>query len=155
MSPATTVRAACESDIDFLVDSNAAMALETEHKVLDREVLARGTTAVFAEPQRGLYRIAEREGVAVGCLMVTYEWSDWRNGEWWWIQSVYVTPQARRSGVFSALYIDLEKQARATPGVVGLRLYVEKENSNAQATYEALGMSDSGYRLLETGFVEL
>ncbi|HET9034185.1 MAG TPA: GNAT family N-acetyltransferase [Dokdonella sp.] len=155
MSPATTVRAASESDIAFLVDCNAAMALETEHKVLDREVLTRGTSTVFAEPQRGFYRIAERDGMPVGCLMVSYEWSDWRNGDWWWIQSVYVTPQARRSGVFSALYADLEKQARGTSGVVGLRLYVEKENRNAQATYQALGMNDSGYRLLEAGFVEL
>ena len=154
MTDAISIRAACEADTDFLVESNAAMALETEHKVLDRAVLTGGTRTVFAEPHRGFYRVAEREGVAVGCLMVSYEWSDWRNGDWWWIQSVYVTPQARRSGVFSALYLDLEKQARSTPGVVGLRLYVEKENTNAQATYAALGMSDSGYRLLEAGFEE-
>jgi GNAT superfamily N-acetyltransferase len=152
MSQITSVRAATENDIPFLVESNAAMALETEHKALDREVLSRGTQAVFAEPRRGFYRIAERDGVAVGCLMVTCEWSDWRNGDWWWIQSVYVIPQARRSGVFSRLYADLETQARAADGVVGLRLYVENENLGAQATYAALGMSDSGYRLLEAGF---
>ncbi len=148
------IRAASASDVGFLVDSNAAMALETERKLLDRALLTRGVSTIFAESQRGFYRIAECDGAAVGCLMVTYEWSDWRNGDWWWIQSVYVTPPARRSGVFSALYADLEKQARSTPGVVGLRLYVEKENSNAQTTYAALGMNDSGYRLLEAGFVD-
>jgi ribosomal protein S18 acetylase RimI-like enzyme len=153
MSSTTTIRPATAADIPFLVESNAAMALETEHKSLDREVLSRGTEAVFVEPRRGFYRIAERDGLAVGCLMVTYEWSDWRNGDWWWIQSVYVIPQARRSGVFSTLYADLETQARAADGVVGLRLYVESENLGAQATYAALGMSDSGYRLLEAGFV--
>lgn len=152
MNPAITVRAATTADIPFLVDCNAAMALETEHKTLDREVLERGTRAVFDEPRRGFYRLAERAGEAVGSLMVTYEWSDWRNGDWWWIQSVYVTPAARRSGVFSALYADVERQARAIPGVVGLRLYVENENNAAQATYAALGMSDAGYRLFQVGF---
>jgi GNAT superfamily N-acetyltransferase len=153
MSQLISVRAATRADVPFLVESNAAMALETEHKALDREVLTSGTQAIFAEPRRGFYRIAERDGIAVGCLMVTCEWSDWRNGDWWWIQSVYVMPQARRSGVFSALYADLETRARAAYGVVGLRLYVENENLGAQATYAALGMSDSGYRLLETEFV--
>jgi GNAT superfamily N-acetyltransferase len=153
MTPAIEIRAAGEADIPFLVDCNAAMALETEHKVLDRDVLARGTRGVFVEPRRGFYRIAERDGVAVGSLLVTYEWSDWRNGDWWWIQSVYVIAAARRSGVFSALYADVEQQGRATPGVVGLRLYVENENTVAQATYAALGMSDAGYRLLQAGFI--
>ena len=154
MTSSTTVRAASETDTPFLVDCNAAMAFETEHKSLNREVLERGTRAVFDEPRRGFYRVAERAGVAVGSLMVTFEWSDWRNGDWWWIQSVYVTPQARRSGVFSALYADVETQARAAQGVVGLRLYVENENAVAQATYAALGMSDAGYRLLQTGFID-
>ena len=155
MKPSIEIRAASEADIPFLVDCNAAMALETEHKMLDRMVLTHGTRAVFEEPRRGFYRIAERAGEAVGSLMVTYEWSDWRNGDWWWIQSVYVTPAARRRGVFSALYADVERQARATPGVVGLRLYVENENSPAQATYAALGMSDAGYRLLQAGFINI
>lgn len=154
MTDAITIRAADAADISFLVDCNAAMALETEHKTLDHDLLTRGTQAIFAEPQRGFYRIAERGGVAVGCLLVTYEWSDWRNGDWWWIQSVYVTGNARRSGVFRALYADVEQYARSTPGVVGLRLYVENENSAAQATYAALGMRNSGYRLLEASFVD-
>ena len=86
--------------------------------------------------------------------MVSYEWSDWRNGDWWWIQSVYVISEARRSGVFSALYADVESRARATKGVVGIRLYVEHENSAALSTYASLGMSDAGYRMLQTGFID-
>jgi GNAT superfamily N-acetyltransferase len=155
MKPAIEIRAASKADIPFLVDCNAAMALETEHKTLDRAVLTRGTRAIFEEPRRGFYRVAERAGKAVGSLMVTYEWSDWRNGDWWWIQSVYVTPAARRTGVFSALYADVEQQARARSGVIGLRLYVENENSIARATYAALGMSDAGYRLLQAGFIDI
>lgn len=154
MTDAISIRAAGATDVAFLVDCNAAMARETEHKTLDRDLLTRGTEAVFAEPRRGFYRIAERGGETVGCLLVTYEWSDWRNGDWWWIQSVYVAADARRSGVFRALYADVERRARSTPGVVGLRLYVENENSAAQATYAALGMRDSGYRLLEASFVD-
>lgn len=155
MTPAITIRAAKESDIAFLVECNAAMALETEHKVLDREVLTRGTRGVFAEPRRGFYCIAERDGKAVGSLLVTYEWSDWRNGDWWWIQSVYVVAGARRSGVFSALYAEIERRARAAQGVVGLRLYVEEANETAQATYASLGMKDAGYRLLEAEFARV
>lgn len=152
MSEALAIRAAQRGDVGFLVDSNAAMAFETEHKRLDRDVLTRGTEAVFDAPNRGFYLIAERAGAAVGCLLVTREWSDWRNGDWWWIQSVYVIAAARRSGVFRALHADVERRARATQGVVGLRLYVEYENRVAQETYAALGMQDAGYRLLETAF---
>lgn len=152
MSPSLLVRAASEHDLDFLVHANAAMALETEHKHLDHERLRQGVAAVLADPRRGRYRIAERAGRVAGCLMLTSEWSDWRNGEWWWIQSVYVMPEARRSGVFRALYADVEAAARAAAGVIGLRLYVETANRNAQATYAALGMVDAGYRVMETEF---
>ena len=154
MNTPITIRTATHADVDFLVDCNAAMARETEHKILDRALLTHGTQAIFSEPRRGFYRIAERGGVRVGCLLVTFEWSDWRNGDWWWIQSVYVALDARRSGVFSALYADVEQHARSTSGVVGLRLYVENENAAAQATYATLGMRDSGYRLLEAPFVD-
>ncbi len=146
------IRAATNADVAFLAESNGAMALETERKLLDIEVLTRGTQALLDEPTRGFHRIAERNGVSVGTLMVTREWSDWLNGDWWWIQSVYVIPQARRSGVFTALYADIQAHARSSAGVAGLRLYVEKKNQNALATYAALGMVDSGYRLLETHF---
>ncbi len=152
MTDAPTIRMANEADIGFLADSNAAMAWETERKRLDRDVLARGTAAVFADPARGFYLVAERAGHPVGCLLVTREWSDWRDGDWWWIQSVYVVPSARRSGVFRALYAEVERRARATPRVIGLRLYVEDGNTNAQATYAALGMRDLHYRLLQAAF---
>ena len=148
-SSALHIRDATRADIPFLVEGNIAMALETEHKVLDREVLERGVAAVFVERARGFYLIAERDGRAIGCLMVTHEWSDWRNGDWWWLQSVYVTPAARRGGVFRGLYAEVERRARIASGVVGLRLYVERENRRAQATYAALGMSETAYRINE------
>jgi GNAT superfamily N-acetyltransferase len=148
------LRPATLLDVPFLVDSNAAMAFATEHKTLDRAILRKGIESVFADARRGFYLIAERGATRVGCLLVTFEWSDWRNGDWWWIQSVYVTEQARRSGVFRALYADVERRARAAEGVVGLRLYVEQENATALATYAALGMEDAGYRLMQSGLID-
>lgn len=125
------------------------MAWETEAKRLEVEALARGVRAVFDKPERGFYLIAEREGVPVGGLLITYEWSDWRNGDFWWIQSVYVEPAARRKGVLRALYEEVLRRARASEAV-GVRLYVEKENAVAQAAYSTLGMRQSGYFMLET-----
>lgn len=151
-NPTHTIRDAYPADIPFLVASNAAMARETEDKALDPATLERGVAAVFDNPARGFYLIAERAGTPVACLMVTYEWSDWRNGNWWWIQSVYVLPAARRQGAFRALYAEVETRARATRNVVGLRLYVEKHNAHAQATYRALGMNMAPYDLLERSF---
>lgn len=148
-----TIRQTTPSDIPFLVDCNAAMALETEHKTLDREVLTRGTKAIFDDPRRGFYLVAEHDGEPAGCLLITYEWSDWRNGNWWWFQSVYVTPNARRHGVFRALYADVEQRARAA-GAVGLRLYVERDNTRAQSTYASLGMEEEPYKMLRRGFIE-
>lgn len=155
MTAELVIRPAARDDVPFLIDSNAAMAFETEHKALDRALLTRGTEAVFADSARGFYLIAERAGARVGCLLVTREWSDWRNGDWWWIQSVYVIETARRSGVFRALHAEVDRRARATPGVIGLRLYVENDNTAAQATYAALGMDDAHYRLLQTPFVAI
>ena len=152
MSDELRIRPATLRDVPFLVESNAALASETEDKTLDRAVLEKGVASVFADARRGFYLIAERAETSVGCLLVTFEWSDWRNGDWWWIQSVYVVASARRRGVFRAAYAEVERRARATEGVVGLRLYVEQENSAAQQTYASLGMEDSGYRLLQSGF---
>lgn len=146
------VRDATDADIAFLADANAAMALETERKILDRGVLQSGVRGVFMQPGRGFYLIAQRGPLAVGCLLVTREWSDWRNGDWWWLQSVYVAPEVRRGGVFRALYSEVERRARAASEVVGLRLYVEQDNARAQATYATLGMSPACYRLYERGF---
>lgn len=143
-----SIRPATRADGECLVDWNAAMAWETERKRLDRRALERGVQAVFDEPRRGLYLLAVRGGDAVGSLLVTYEWSDWRNGDFWWIQSVYVLPQARRAGVFHALYADVETRAMAA-GAVGLRLYVERDNHAAQATYEGRGMHRCRYHMYE------
>lgn len=155
MTDAIHLRDATRADIPFLVESNAAMALETEHKTLDTQVLARGVAAVFDNPRRGFYLIAECNGAPAGCLLITYEWSDWRNGDWWWFQSVYVVPAARRGGVFRALYAEVERRARATPDVIGLRLYVERDNVRAQNTYASLGMEEEAYRMFARSFIDL
>lgn len=143
-----TIRPARPDDLANLVAWNVAMAWETEHKQLDPATLQRGVAAVFEEPRRGFYLVAERDGVAVGGLLVTYEWSDWRAGDFWWIQSVYVTPDARRSGVFRALYAEVRRRCTEA-GAVGLRLYVETENHRAQHTYADLGMEQCHYLMYE------
>lgn len=153
MNTTIAIRTAVVSDVPFLVECNAAMALETERKTLDRDVLTRGVAAVFDHPGRGFYLLAERDGTAVGCLLITREWSDWRNGNWWWFQSVYVVPCARRNGVFRALYAEIERLARAG-GAVGLRLYVERHNARAQHTYAALGMEEEPYTIFHRGFAD-
>src|SRR5438477_5022240 len=116
--PPVTIRPAHQDDIPLLVDFNQAMAWETEKKALDRTVLTRGIAAVFDDLRRGFYLVAVDGDDVVGGLLITYEWSDWRNGDWWWIQSVYVRSSHRRGGVFSALHADVERRARATAGVV-------------------------------------
>lgn len=143
------IRAATPEDVADLVDWNLAMAWETEHKRLDPDVLRRGVRGVLEHSRRGFYLVAERDGVAVGSLLVTYEWSDWRNGDFWWIQSVYVDSAARRGGVFRALYAAVAQRA-AEAGAVGLRLYVETGNQRAQRTYEGLGMQRCHYWMYES-----
>jgi GNAT superfamily N-acetyltransferase len=143
------VRAATPADIDTLVAGNVAMALEAEHKKLDPATVQRGVKAVFDEPARGRYFVAEIAGKVVGQAMYTYEWSDWRNGTFWWLQSVYVAPVARRTGVFREIYGFIERLAKNTPGVCGLRLYVELDNERAQQTYARCGMVDAGYLVME------
>ena len=147
------IRDALPADQEFLAHGNEAMALETEHKTLDPRVVRRGVAAALAESAHGRYFVAEdATGTPVGQLMVTYEWSDWRNGQFWWIQSVYVLPGWRRRGVFRALYEHVDALARALPTVCGLRLYVEADNVNAQRTYERCGMVDAGYRVMEVDY---
>src|SRR5262245_43882584 len=116
------------------------MALETEGRRLDPALVRAGVAGLFAERARGRYLVAERARRIVGALMLTTEWSDWRNGQFWWIQSVFVTRAERGRGVYRALHRHVEREARATPGVVGLRLYVEEENEVARGVYAALGM---------------
>jgi GNAT superfamily N-acetyltransferase len=146
---APTIRDADADDVALMAGWAQAMALETEHKQLDAATVTRGLALGVADPARSRYWIAELDGQPAGTLMVTFEWSDWRCGWWWWIQSVYVAPGQRRRGVYRALYAHVLALAKAEGGVCGLRLYVERDNANALRTYEALGMRDSGYRLLE------
>ncbi|MDB5322307.1 MAG: acetyltransferase [Phycisphaerales bacterium] len=137
------IRSATLADAARLADYNAAMALETEHKSLDPATLRAGVERAIAQPQAARYHLAEMDGQVVGQLMVTFEWSDWRNADFWWIQSVYVHPDFRSAGVFKALYRHVEALAREA-GACGLRLYVERENTRAQEVYCRLGMGDSG-----------
>ncbi len=148
----TRLRAARRDDIERIAAFNAAMALETEQRALDATTLRAGVEAVFAESVHGFYRVVEVAGEVVACCLVTYEWSDWRNGRWWWLQSVYVLPEHRGRGLFSALYRQLHAEAAATPGVCGLRLYVEEHNTRAQRVYAALGMRAEPYRMLQDSF---
>ena len=146
------VRDARPEDAATIAAFNQAMALETEHKRLDPELLEHGVRAALADPERAFYLVAERGSEVAGCLMVTREWSDWRNGFFWWIQSVYVAPAQRRQGVFGALYRALQSRAEADSTVCGLRLYVETLNRPAQATYRALGMEPAGYLVYQDLF---
>ncbi len=148
------IRPAAKQDVDLLVHFNHAMAQESEDKPLDLAGLKAGIVALFDQPTDGYYLIAEdARGEAAGALMLTFEWSDWRNGRFWWIQSVYVRPEHRRQGVYSALHEHVRDAARASPECCGLRLYVERENIGAQATYRAMGMVETHYRLYEEEFV--
>lgn len=151
--PRLEVRRATPADRDVIAAYNAAMAHETEHLTLDAERLRAGVSAVLADPARGFYLVAEQGGLVVGQMMITYEWSDWRNAVFWWIQSVYVHPEHRREGVFKALYSYVEQAARQDPGVCGLRLYVERENQRARAVYARLGMRHAPYEMFELDFV--
>jgi len=136
------------ADAVALRDGNRAMALETEQLDLDPVRLLRGVEAVLADPTKGFYLVADSAGDVVGQLMITYEWSDWRAGTCWWIQSVHVIPAARRQGVYRALHAEALRRAKAA-GAVAVRLYVIASNRSAQATYTSLGMHDSGYRVFE------
>ena len=143
------MRSAGPDDIGALVGFNTSMALETEDHALAPDVLQAGIRAVLADGARGFYLVAEVAGEVAGALMVTPEWSDWRAGWFWWIQSVYVLPEQRRRGVYRALYAEVQARGQAAGDVRGIRLYVERENDPAQETYRALGMSHSRYDLFE------
>ena len=146
------IRRATANDAAIIADYNQRMAWETEHKQLPTEVVQRGVRRVFDDERRGFYFVAERGDEIIGQLMITYEWSDWRDGWIWWIQSVYVREDVRRQGVFRALYAQVVTAAQAHSDVIGIRLYVEKANTRAQATYEQQGMTDAGYVVFETIF---
>ena len=144
-----TIRRAEPRDAALIAEFNCRMAWETEHKRLDPAVTGRGVERVFTDPGKGFYLVAESNGEVIGQLMVTFEWSDWRDGWFWWVQSVYVREDFRRAGVFRSLFKAMLEQAKAAGNVVGVRLYVERENTRAQATYAQLGMIDPGYLVRE------
>lgn len=146
------VRDAHARDARLIAEYNQQMALETETRILDADTIHRGVERGIAQPERCRYFVAEIEGNMVGQAMVTYEWSDWRNGELWWLQSVYVHPDHRRLGVFRALFAHIESIALTYPDVRGIRLYVETDNAQGQEVYKKLGMVHAGYHVYELEF---
>ena len=147
------IRMATKADLEVLVRFQIAMASESEDKGLDENTLRHGIATALSSEDLALYILAEIAGKPVGTLMLTWEWSDWRNGRFWWIQSVYVTSAHRRLGVYSAMHHHVLSLASKDPTAAGIRLYVEKDNNDAQATYRHLGMVETHYRLFETEFV--
>ncbi|MFA6294462.1 MAG: N-acetyltransferase [Victivallales bacterium] len=154
MNTKIKVREAVSADADSIADFNIAMAWETESKKLSPDKIGSGVKALFKKPEYGFYVIADIDGTVAGSLMITYEWSDWRNGLFWWIQSVYVKPEFRRQGVYRAMFSYIKDLAGKNPGVCGCRLYVEHNNSIAQGTYKSLGMKETHYKMFEEVFHE-
>jgi len=152
-----TVRSATRDDVESLVAFSAAMAWETEQRRLDEARLREGTLSLLRTPSLGFFMVAEVRDSdrprLIGQLMITYEWSDWRNGVFWWIQSVYVDPPWRRRGVFRQMHKAVIASAKAAPDVCGVRLYVEQDNQTAQSVYRRLGLSPSAYKVYEQDFV--
>lgn len=146
------IRPAMMSDIETLKNFNCALAKETEDKQLDSATVSAGIEAVLREPQKGKYWLAEKNGFVVGALLITTEWSDWRNGDLWWIQSVYVRSEARRQGVYRSLYQHVSTLARQNRHVRGIRLYVEQQNCKAQTVYTDMNMKNAGYWVFEDIF---
>ncbi len=147
------IRKALRSDAQTIAEFNAAMALETEGLCLDVSRLLLGVAGLFDNADKGFYLIAEHNGSVVGQMMITYEWSDWRNGIFWWIQSVYVHPEFRAQKIYRTLYEHAIALAKEQQNVCGLRLYVEKENERAHHVYEKLGMTLTNYDMYEVDFV--
>ena len=144
------IREAIAGDLDFIAAANAALATETEGQELDMAVLRPGIQAVLDDRTLGRYYMAEIDGRVVGQLMTTYEWSDWRNGLFLWIQSVYVLQEFRGAGVFRALYDHLSSLAASDSRICGIRLYVDRSNASAQEVYARLGMQRSNYGVMQT-----
>jgi len=146
------IRDAVTGDLEYIVEANTALALESENIELDPALLRPGVAAVLSDPSRGRYFIAEAGGRPVGQMMLTFEWSDWRNGVFWWIQSVFVDPQHRAQGVFSSLFRHVAREAGRATEVCGLRLYVDRGNHRARAIYSHLGLHHSNYEVMEQVF---
>lgn len=148
------VRPADSNDLDTIVEFNCRLAQETEEKQLHVETVRAGVGALLSSADKGRYFLACQDDRIVGQIMLTYEWSDWRNGSVWWLQSVYVHPEYRRRGVFRAMCHHVEESARATAGVIGVRLYVADTNEAAQQTYREIGIAPAGYLVFEKLFTQ-
>ena len=143
------VRNATAAESVRIADFNRAMAMETEGLALDEKTVASGVVALMGHPDRGFYLVAEVDGAVAGCLLITYEWSDWRNKMFWWIQSVYVKPEHRGHGVYRAMEDKVQALAAQAGNVCGFRLYVHKSNTRAQEVYRTLGMHETEYLIFE------
>jgi ribosomal protein S18 acetylase RimI-like enzyme len=143
------IRNANKDDTSIIVEFNSAMAMETESKQLDSDTVRKGVETILKNSLHGFYLIAESDGVPVGQLMITKEWSDRRNGEFWWIQSVYIHPDFRKNNIYKNLYNEAINLARESQIVCGIRLYVDKDNTAAQNVYSKLGMKESNYVFFE------
>lgn len=143
------IQIATKEHAAFIVDFQIKMALETESLTLDRNTVTKGVQAVFKNPSLGQYFIAKEKNKVIASLLITYEWSDWRNAKVWWIQSVYVCPENRRKGVFSQFYSLIKGLVEKSEDAGGLRLYVDKTNVSAQKTYQKVGMNGEHYQLFE------
>lgn len=143
------IRKAEIADAEVIVAFNKAMAYETESKVLSDDIATKGVLNLLENPEKGFYVVAVFEGKIIGSLLITTEWSDWRNGTFWWIQSVYIKPEFRRKGVYTSLHNSVKKMAAKETDVCGFRLYVEENNKSAQATYLAMGMQKTNYQMFE------
>ncbi|HPG39945.1 MAG TPA: N-acetyltransferase [bacterium] len=152
MNNPVNIRRAEKADAEILVNFNLAMALETENKILRRDEAWSGVLNLLQTPQNGFYLVAENDWEITGALLITFEWSDWRNGMFWWLQSVYVKPEYRQKGIFKSLYTHVKKLAGEQKDVCGLRLYVHANNISAQQTYRKLGMQKTAYSIFETEF---
>ena len=147
------IRRAGPHDSDIVAGFNLALAAESEGLELDPARVRRGVDAVLRDSAKGFYTLAEVDGRVVGQMMVTFEWSDWRNATFWWLQSVYVQPEFRQRGVYRRLYEHVLEEAKARNDICGLRLYVSKENQIAQRVYERLGLKPAQYAMYEVDFV--
>lgn len=146
---AVLYREATTDDCPRIVDFQIAMAYETEELQLDRQICSEGVMAVLRNSNLGRYFVAEMDNAVVASMLITYEWSDWRNGVVWWIQSVYVAAPARRRGVYAGLYRHVQSLALEDTGIRGIRLYVDRRNAAAQQVYARLGMNGEHYRVFE------
>jgi GNAT superfamily N-acetyltransferase len=151
------IRRAGPDDTETITEFNTAMALETEDRRLDQATLRDGIRSLLSQPEYGFYIIAERPHTDViqpiGQLMITYEWSDWRNGLFWWVQSVYVVPDHRRRGVYQAMHRHITDEAKNDPRICGIRLYVARDNHRAHTAYRRVGLVPSPYDMYEQDFV--